>query len=314
MDLFSEESVSEFVEWAVNERKMKSCALAPYLGTIHSLRSYPPFGSIDFSWLPRLASQLPKDSDIQARARKERKWVPYDVLARIPEKIVRDANDIPDLSEKKRAERIRDALLIAWITTLAWRQRNLRECKVMTFADGGNLSKEEIPAQSSMATPHWVCEALRVNPHERFWQFFFRSAETKKANTVRAVLPRQLVSPLENYLEHYRPLLVNGADGHTLFLNNCGGPLNVTTLRNRVGNLSLKYAGRRVNPHLVRDIFAVQFLQERPEDYLTLSKILWHRNPKTTVQVYGANFDESFGARSVEEWLDARDEGKKKPV
>ena len=58
--------------------------------------------------------------------------------------------------------------------------------------------------------------------------------------------------------------------------------------------MTAHYAGRRATPHLFRDIFAVKYLEERPEDYLTLSKILWHRNIQNTLRIYGARFDESL--------------------
>jgi hypothetical protein len=44
-------------------------------------------------------------------------------------------------------------------------------------------------------------------------------------------------------------------------------------------------------------------LESHPEDYLTLSKILWHRNVQTTLGIYGAQFDGSNGVRRVDEWL-----------
>jgi hypothetical protein len=37
-----------------------------------------------------------------------------------------------------------------------------------------------------------------------------------------------------------------------------------------------------------------------------LSKILWRADIGTTIRIYGRNFDESHGARRVEQWLDAR--------
>lgn len=39
-------------------------------------------------------------------------------------------------------------------------------------------------------------------------------------------------------------------------------------------------------PHLFRHIFALQWLEEHPRDYLTVSKILWHGDVKTTVRTY----------------------------
>ena len=46
-----------------------------------------------------------------------------------------------------------------------------------------------------------------------------------------------------------------------------------------VGELTLRYAGRRVTPHVVRDIFIASFLKDNPEQYETAAKILWHANP-----------------------------------
>jgi integrase len=46
-----------------------------------------------------------------------------------------------------------------------------------------------------------------------------------------------------------------------------------------------------------------RWLDDHPEDYLTLSKILWHSDVRTTLRIYGRNFDESNGAAKVDEWL-----------
>jgi hypothetical protein len=60
---------------------------------------------------------------------------------------------------------------------------------------------------------------------------------------------------------------------------------------------------------LTRDIFAFCWLERHAEDFLTLSKVLWHRDIKTTIRTYGDKFGESHGLRRVEEWLDRRAEG-----
>ena len=202
---------------------------------------------------------------------------------------------------------MRDSLLMAFITTLPWRQRNIRELKVMPFADGGNLYKEEIPAHCRMARSPWVEEALRANPRERFWQFHFRSHETKTGCVVRAILPRQLVPPLEEYIARHRGVLLGEhRDPGTLFFSRRGHPFSRGAILRMVGDLTMKYGKVRVNPHLIRDIFAVKWLQDHPEDYVTVMKILWHRNIQTTLRFYGAGFDESHAAVRVEEWQDRR--------
>jgi integrase len=52
-----------------------------------------------------------------------------------------------------------------------------------------------------------------------------------------------------------------------------------------VAQLVFEHAGRRVTPHIFRDIFAYAWLDDHPEDFLTLSKILWHQSINTTLRV-----------------------------
>ena len=158
----------------------------------------------------------------------------------------------------------------------------------------------------TIARPKWVEEVLRTDPRRRFWQFRFSADETKNGHQVQAILPKQLIGLLEDYLDRHRSVLLNEHDPGMLFLNDCGHKYCEAGMTSRIGRLTAHYAGRRVTPHLFRDIFAVKYLEERPEDYLTLSKILWHRNIQTTLRIYGARFDESHGARRAEEWLESR--------
>ena len=65
----------------------------------------------------------------------------------------------------------------------------------------------------------------------------------------------------------------------------------------------MKHAGRWGHPHLYRDALAFRWLDTHPEDYLSLSKHLWHRNINTTIRRYGRNFDESHGLKKVGGWV-----------
>jgi hypothetical protein len=304
-ELLSEESVTQYVQWALDERGLLGSTLKTFLATIHGLAGYPALNGQDFSWVRSLTAQLPRDPENRTKDRKESRWVSYSVLAQVPEQIRHDARHTVSLNESSEALMFRNALLLSWLTTLPWRQRNIRECKVMPLKAGGNLYKEIIPP-TTIAKPKWVLERLKHNPKESFWQFCFRPEETKTGNMVRAILPIQLVAPLEEYLNRHRPILVHGFDFHNLFLRAIGRPFTGTTLEELVVNVTRKYTGRPVNPHLFRDIFALQWLTDHPGDYLTLSKILWHRNIQTTLRIYGAGFDESYGALGVETWLHER--------
>jgi site-specific recombinase XerD len=128
---------------------------------------------------------------------------------------------------------------------------------------------------------------------------------------VHGLLPKSLADRLEEYRRDYRPLLINNSDPGTLFLNDDGQGFSARGLQYLMANVTARYVGRSVNPHFFRNIFAVKYLEERPEDYLTLSKILWHRNISATIGLYARKFDESHGARRAEEWQEARKKRKK---
>jgi site-specific recombinase XerD len=160
--------------------------------------------------------------------------------------------------------------------------------------------------------PSWVKEEERSNPEATFWQVHFAPEEiktgSKTGKSIHVVLPRPLIKPLEEYLEQFRPQLVKTGDPGTLFVKDDGTALSSSNLGELVSRLTLQYGGRRVNPHLFRDIVAFAWLKEHPKDFLTLSKILWHSNINYTIKVYGSQFDESSGMCAMESWVEERQE------
>ena len=308
-ELLSKEFVNTFVAWAINERGLCTKTLETWLGMIPPLGRHPLLIGKNFVWVRELIDGLPRDGDRRQRERKAQKWVGYAKLSEIPGRLL----DAARLAKNRRDKAIlvRDALLVQWLLICPWRQRNLRQCRIVPSNTlPANLAFDEIPISARVSKANWVEHSLKLNPHQRFWQYEFDGEETKNGHRVHAILPKQLVKPLETYLMHFRPLLVYGKDPGTLFLNDHGKSYSLSIMSNLVGNITLKWVGRRTTPHHFRDAFAVQYLTDRPEDYLTLSKILWHRNIQTTLQIYGAGFDESHGARRTEEWLDEREAAK----
>jgi hypothetical protein len=305
-ELISQEVITAFASWCLNQRKVSGRTVEIDLARICGLKWYPPLASIDFSWLPKLMAKLPKRHEEDIQAKKDGKWLRYEILAGIPERIRKDAVRDRSLSEIARAEMMRDALLIQLLSTLPWRQLNLRQCKIVPFAKEGNLYKEPVPANSRMKRSLWAEGKIRANPAEPIWQFFFRRHETKTGYVARGPLPIQLVGPLEEYLARYRGVLLRDhRDPTTLFFNRNGRPFNRKGIERIVGDKTMKYGKVRVNPHLVRDIWAVAWLEDHPADYITVMKTLFHRKIDTALK-YGAGFDESHAAVRIEEWLDAR--------
>jgi integrase len=301
-DLITKDNVTSYVKSCLNERKLCVPTMASWLGSVAALGKHPLFGGNGFSWAKDLMATLPVEVEGRIELRKARKFVDYDELSKVPGRILEYARR--SVEPKRRASLYRDALMVLWLLVLPWRQKNLRKCRI-----GGpnpNLFKAEVSPMSMLAKPKWVEEELKTKPHQEFWQFRFGPDETKNGHLVQAFVPKQLVEPLEEYLANYRPLLVNGSDPGVLFLNDHGRGYSICRITITIGRLTNRYARRRVTPHLFRDIFAYKYLEERPEDYLTLSKILWHRDIETTLRIYGARFDESHGVRRLEEWLEER--------
>jgi len=219
-ELVTKDSLSDFVAWMINKRKVKSAYLSVWLRMLLSaVKRYPPLSGHNFEWVAEFISEIPTEHiDSLRQEAKDRKWVDYDGLAQIPNKIREERARVERRKTKRLASMVRNELLVKWLTVLPWRQRNLRECKLASKAAGGNLFKEEL-SSGTIAKPEWVEEALKAKPHEKFWQFYFRPEETKTGHSVHATLPKQLVPILEEYLQFHRSVLVGASDPGVLFVS-----------------------------------------------------------------------------------------------
>ena len=110
---------------------------------------------------------------------------------------------------------------------------------------------------------------------------------------------------MEEFLSEHRHHLLQGK-AEELLVNTAGKWLGEHRLSGMIGEVTLRHIQKRVTPHTFRHIYAYAFLDDNPKDYLTLSKILWHKNVMVTIAIYGATFNESNGACAAERWLDSR--------
>jgi hypothetical protein len=295
------------VEWSINERGMKGLSIKPRIGMIAAVvKNHPKFAGTDYSWFKTLADSIPLEDESELKKRKAARYLEYEIFETIPMAIHAEVNSS---FRKKRTHHAAclatEELLIRWLLILPWRQRNIRECRI-----GGpnpNVFKGKISPFSDLDRPAWVIDQQARNPETEFWQFSFAPAETKTKVEARAILPKHLIEPLEEYLAKYRPELLNGKTSVNLFLNRAGRALQASSIRNIVEQWTFRCGDVRMNPHQARDSFAFRWLKEHPRDFLLLSKILWHRNIQTTINTYGARFNVSSGMCAVEEWIEQRE-------
>lgn len=303
--LLRQEIIGGYIEWCINERGVKGQTLQRNLRLVAAvLNQHPSYRSVDQKWFKPLLESIPLEPDSDLKKRKAEKYLDYTILEGIPAKIRAGRAGAAKQGRKPLALCVRDELLIRWLTILPWRQRNIRECRI-----GGpspNVFKSPISEMTNIELPSWAAEEKRTNANAQFWQFRFTEDETKTGCAVHALLPRQLIEPLEEYIAEFRQDLLLGADPLTLFLNRNGKPLSLNQVIDLVSKLTLQHGGRRVTPHLFRDIVAYTWLKHHPKDYLTLSKHLWHASPNEVIRTYGSRFNESSGVCMMETWLEER--------
>lgn len=307
-ELLQQDTVEGFIEWVINERGVKGRSIQGRLAGILAIVKYHPmFNGQDFRWLEMLIDGIPCEDMSEVKKRKAAKYVSYEELETIPARI----RAFRETYEKKRnskparvAHLAMEELMLRWFLVLPWRQRNLRECRVSGRSP--NLFKTRIPSITQIDKPAWVIEEETRNPNAEFWMISFNPDETKTHITVDLVLPRTLIEPLERYLSDYRPILVNGRCSEMLFVNMVGKKIRADRVEKIIGHWTTTCTGTRTIPHMIRDSVAFRWLKAHPGDFLTLSKILWHRNVQTTIGTYGSRFNESSGTCAMEAWLEQR--------
>jgi len=301
-ELITKESIEEFQAFLLQERGVKGYSLVGVLRLLHAaLKHYPPYKQQDFGWLGQVISEIyiPPENETEIRNRKLLKYVDYEILREALAHMHDARKEAAKHGFLALARHVHNELLLSFLVTLVWRQRNIRECRI-----GHNLFWAPIPPLVNMTLRPWVQQAIKENPQQQFLQFYFREAETKAGRAVRSIVPPWLVPLVEEYLGQYRPALLSGSDPGTVFLNQRGRPLTAGQLEDLVSKITLTYVQRRVNPHMFRDIFAFWWLSHYPEDINTVSKMLWHKNIQTTIGIYGWKYDESAALCRVEECLE----------
>lgn len=290
--LVNQELTNRFVDWLFQVRGIGTNSVKAYLAPLSgAVGQHPKYKELDLKWLRVLIEGLPKDDGEAAITRKEQAYLSHDVVKSIPASIRAGRSKAEQGGKVALALQVRDELLMKWLSVLPWRQLNLRKLRI-----GGqtpNLYKAKIVPFRGVQKYPWVEQEEGENPDAQFWQIDFTAKETKTKKAVRILLPRRLVSLLEEYLSEHRGNLVNGKDPGTLFLNSGGTSLFSVQLLDIVKTQTLRHGGKAVHPHLFRDIYAYMWVVKYPGEILALSKLLWHSNLDTTVKLYARKFNES---------------------
>ncbi len=144
------------------------------------------------------------------------------------------------------------SLMLRFLVRRPLRQRNIREMRL-----GRNLYKD----------------------HAGVWWIRFSGQELKidrrdgGVNRYECPFPPDLVPLLEEYLTIWRPRLARDGEDH-VFLNSKGHPFSANRLTGVVAVTTERFTGVGVTPHIIRDIFATEYLKQYPGDAAGVAKRL----------------------------------------
>jgi integrase/recombinase XerD len=122
----------------------------------------------------------------------------------------------------------------------------------------------------------------------------FEEEETKTSNEIDLPLPRAFVRVVDDYLEMYRPVLLDHAHTETtrmaaenaLWITRFGTRMAEISIFKRISELTEKKFGRPVNPHLFRDCTATSIALDDPNYVYITKTLLGHTTMKTSERYY----------------------------
>jgi integrase len=144
------------------------------------------------------------------------------------------------------------SLILRFLVRRPLRQRNIREMRLQR-----NLYKD----------------------HDGLWRIRFSGQELKVdrrdggVNRYECEFPSDLVPLLVEYLTVWRPRLAKAGEEH-VFLNSKGRPFSANRLTGVVAVTTMRFARVGVTPHMIRDIFATEYLKQNPGDAAGVAKRL----------------------------------------
>ncbi len=243
-----------YVDW-LGAQDLSSVTIASRVSDLHeAIRVMEP--GADLSLLRELVATL-RAREVPRRNKHARLVHPQTALDAALANLDR-IDEIQLANDKIRACRYRDLLIIAFLAARPIRLKNLAQ-----LAIGRSIEKR---------VTTYACH--------------FTAEETKERTPLSFALPDLLTPYLDRYIEQFRPLLLDGRASDRLWVAIRRGPMAAQTIYCRVCDLTGELLGRRINPHLFRDIAATAVAVDHPDNVLVSARLLNNTSLKTTDKHY----------------------------
>lgn len=138
-------------------------------------------------------------------------------------------------------------------------------------------------------------ELVRQGAHGQPYRLVFEPADTKNAEPIEFELPAELSGMIDDYLQDYRPRLTQPANAYLFPARSLEHKTQQTLSQQLQGKL-LERLGFKMTPHQFRHLSAWLYLRRHPGDFVTVQKLLGHKNIKTTINFY-AKLDTATAAQ-----------------
>lgn len=278
--VFDFDKLKAFVTWHVNVLHDRVTQfIVMYVGRVATLlRQYQP-DPTTLELVKPLKQSLGKPNK---HYNKREVWVPLTDLDAIGQALWPTRMPIGSLCTGKGYARAACmSLIIRLLCRRPFRQRNVREMKI----DDNIYKNEEGSWMISFSG-----EGLKIEQKQG------------KENHFELPFPTDLVPQLETYLSTWRPLLC-GSSPH-LFLNIDGKPYNhESTFNEAFGRPIYSHTGKRFHPHLVRTVWATEYIKETHDFYG--AAIMLNDTLDAVIKNYAEVLDEGT-ARKADEWLQSK--------
>ena len=283
--LFDLTLVTAYVHWHVNElHKRSTKTLEKFLVCLLALtRQYRPLPELH-AHLVALRKTLPRPTPIH---NKEDVWVSLSTLRAIGHALWPSKQPHQIRSVRRPGARFAGraglSLMLQLWTYVPYRQRNMREMQL-----GDHLHKDP----------------------QGTWRLTFRGEQLKiavrrgRTNVFDLPFPPTLVPLLEEYLQVWRPLLLQGTHpSSAVFLTEHGTPYTQTTLSHKTGLYVYRYTGKHWHPHIIRSVWATECIRETGDFYA--AAVMLNDKLETVIANY-AHLREENVAEKVYRLLDER--------
>jgi integrase len=138
--------------------------------------------------------------------------------------------------------------------------------------------------------------AIELDRHLRLlgdtWIVAFAEGETKTGAALEFPWPEILLTPLEEWLARWRPMLLQRKGrwtrpvGKALWLSSHGSPMTQQSIYDRIVKRTREAFGKPINPHLFRDCAATTLAYADPQHIGVAAPLLGHRSFQTTERYY----------------------------